>query len=788
MYHTAPSEAQPAGAASDAAGVEIAPGPLAGVRVVDVTTARGELAGRLLADLGAEVVKVEPPAGAEARHLPPHSPGGSLLWAAAGLGKRSVVLDLDVEADRERLLALVRGADVFVESSDPEALAASGLDYARLAEVNPRLVYASITPFGQDGPRSGEASTDLTVEAAGGLVGLQGDGDRPPVPVGYPQASFHAAAQAAADIVIALNERAASGLGQHLDTSMQDAVVWTLLNATGYPPNEGREAPYTGDERTAERPRLGRLVLGTLNLIPCADGYVLVNVGAGAFGARVWREAVRWTAEHAVDDSAGIDLRLAEVDWSTWQTRIASGTVPEDLALAAVDAVWEAMARRPKRELIAWAVEHDLMVAPVNDIPDLVADPHLHARGYWTRVGGRLHPGAPVLLSRTPMAPRRPAPDLGEAQPHIDAWTAEAAPPAPPAPDGPRREAFDGLHVLDLSWIGVGPIITKALADHGATVVRVESATRPDILRLAPPFKDGVAGMDRAQFWADYNTSKLGLALNLATPGGIELALRLVAWADVVVDSFTPGTLLRLGVDAAALCEARPDLVWLSTCLRGQTGPDATFAGFGQQGSAIAGLHGITGWPDRPPAGTWGAYTDMVAPHYGVAALAAAILERRTTGLGQRIDLSQTETGIHFIEPLVLDYTVNGHVPTRPGHDSATACPHGVYAVRGHERYVAIAVETPQQWRALREVTALAAFEGGAYDTLTARIDARARIDAAVAAWCAPLDGHDVERRLLAAGVPASRVLRPGELYDDPQLRHRGFFVTHDHAVMGPTP
>ena len=239
-----------------------------------------------------------------------------------------------------------------------------------------------------------------------------------------------------------------------------------------------------------------------------------------------------------------------------------------------------------------------------------------------------------------------------------------------------RQSAFAGLKVADFAWVGVGPMISKALADHGACVVHVESRTRVDVLRRLPPFKDGEAGLDRSQFMANFNTSKLGLTLDLATDGGLALARRLADWADVVLESFTPGTMQKFGLDYATLSRKRPELVMLSTCLRGQTGPESTYAGFGGQGAALSGLHSITGWPDREPWGPWGAYTDFINPRFGVAALSAALIHRQRTGEGQYIDLAQTEAGIRFLEPLVLDYTKNGRVAGLTGHDSAYACPH----------------------------------------------------------------------------------------------------------------
>jgi benzylsuccinate CoA-transferase BbsE subunit len=266
-------------------------GPLRGVRVIDVATERAELSGRVLADLGAEVIKVEPPGGAAARSFPPwDSPGvgaasDSLYWAAVALGKQSVVIDFEQEQGREQLLRLAASADVFIESEDPGVMARRGLGYEALSGVNPGLVYVSVTPYGQTGPHAGRPATELTVEAAGGLLGLQGDGDRPPVPVGYPQAAFHAGLQAAADAIIALNERLRSGMGQHLDVSMQAAMVWTLMNATGYPPNTGGDPPTTGEARAGPPLELAPGVAFP-HVWPCKDGYVQMTVSLGSLGAR----------------------------------------------------------------------------------------------------------------------------------------------------------------------------------------------------------------------------------------------------------------------------------------------------------------------------------------------------------------------------------------------------------------------------------------------------------------------------------------------------------------------
>ena len=329
-------------------------------------------------------------------------------------------------------------------------------------------------------------------------------------------------------------------------------------------------------------------------------------------------------------------------------------------------------------------------------------------------------------------------------------------------------------------------MISKALADHGALVVHVESASRPDVLRRLPPMK-GEPGLDRSQFMANFNTSKLGLALDLSKDEGRALARRLADWADVVVESFTPGTMKKFGLDYETLSRDRPELVMLSTCMRGQTGPQSGYAGFGGQGAALSGLYAITGWPDRPPSGPWGAYTDFINPRFGVAALVAALIHRERTGRGQQVDLSQTEAGIRFLEPALLDYTVNGRVAGPRGAATEHACPSAAFKTAGTERYIAIAVETAAQWSALRRLAPLGDFATEDFDRLSVRCEQREKIEARLAEWCATREGFELARELQRVGVPAHAVLRPTDLYENEQLAHRGFFVTLDHAEMGPT-
>jgi crotonobetainyl-CoA:carnitine CoA-transferase CaiB-like acyl-CoA transferase len=779
---------------------------LHGVRVLDLATPRCELAGRTLAELGAEVLKLEPPEGAAARLLPPFddATGASLYWAALGMGKRSAVVDVKTLQGQETVRRLAERADVLIESWGSGGLQSLGLGYAALSAINPRLIYASASPFGLEGPKAAWPATDLTLEAMSGRLGLQGDFDRQPLPVGYPQASFHVGARLAADIVIALNERELSGLGQHLDASMLEAMTLTLMNGTGYPHYTGGDPPGFGDDRGQPPAGRGAAMLGRSE---CADGFVIVTPTSNANVVKSLPATVLPELREQGLAPKGLD----GIDWDAWGAAFRAGEASDAEVAAAFDAVRAFFRLHTKAELMRWAWEADVHLGPVNTPADLLSNPHFEAKGYWRKVGPYVHPGPSIDMSRTPLCFGREAPALGAEQRFMEEWLSgagdDAIKPSPSKGEGWERaraprageaiervqtprlgEAFAGLKVLDLGWVAVGPITSKALADHGAHVVRVESSTRVDYVRTLQPFKDGVVGINRSHFMNNLNTSKLGVALNFATKEGRELLHRLARWADVIVENYTPGTMRRLGIDYESLSKEKPELIVLSTSLLGSSGPWSSFAGYGPHGSGISGLYGLTGWPDRAPSGPNGPYTDVIAPHYTVAALAAAIFERRRSGRGQHVDVSQVESAIHFIEPLVLDYTVNGRVAGPQGLDSATACPHGVYPALGTERYVAIACETAAQWRALCGIAPLDEFNDAKYEDLQARLDVRERIDAALAAWTRGLERYEVERRCIDAGVPAAVVQRMTEVVADPQLAARDYFQVLDHGEIGPTP
>jgi crotonobetainyl-CoA:carnitine CoA-transferase CaiB-like acyl-CoA transferase len=349
--------------------------------------------------------------------------------------------------------------------------------------------------------------------------------------------------------------------------------------------------------------------------------------------------------------------------------------------------------------------------------------------------------------------------------------------PAAPA----RARALAGIRVVELGFAAAGPLVGKYLANFGAEVIRLESRLAADVFRTTyPPFKDGVVEPDRAAMFAFYNDGKRSATLNLKHPTGVALARALIGKADVFVESFTPGTVARLGLGAETLRAENPGLIALSSCNQGQTGPHAFHPGYGSQLSALAGFVQLLGEPDSTPVLLYGPYIDYIAVGYGAIAVLAALERRKRTGAGCTIDMSQYEAGLQFLTPTILEFAANGRIPGRAGNADVVAAPHGVYRCAGPDRWVALSVWTDAEWRALRDATGI---DGPA--TAVDRRAARGRLDERVGAWTATRDREDVVNLLRSKGLRVAPVLAISELFSDPQLAHRGMWPSVTHPTIG---
>ena len=761
--------------------------PLSSYRVLDLTSGGAALAGQTLADLGADVILIEPPGGVPERHEGPFfrdrpDPNASIGFWALHRNKRSISLDLEQSGGRESFRRLASSADLVLESMPPRWLDERRLGYRALSELNPRLSVVSITPFGESGPRAHWAATDLTLTAASGVMIQTGDEDRPPLTCSVPQAFLNAGADAAVAAVLALAERWNSGRGQHASVSAQTSMMMTTQSyvlAHGW-----------GDQQIQ---RLGGGVrAGPIRIrlvYPCKDGYVnftfLFGPALGPFTARMFQ----WMCEEGFADEATRDK-----DWVGFGAAIVSGAEPLSELERCAGLIEGFTRAHTKAELYRAAFERRVLIVPLSDAADLLQSKQLREREFWVPIRHEElgvtvdYPGPSVKLSRTPLQVRRRPPLLGEHQQEV--LEEERPPLSPPQTAGSdeRRLPLAGLRVLDFTWVCAGPAITKMLADYGATVIRVETGKKLDALRTGGPYKDRVPDIEGSAGYANLNVGKLGLGFDLSVPAARELVLRLVEWSDVVVENFTPKAMQAWQLDYEHLRRVKPELIMVSSCLYGQTGPDAMLAGYGTMGAALAGFGHLTGWADRAPCAPFGAYTDYVSPRFATCSILAALEHRRRTGQGQRIDCSQIEASIQMIGSAMLDYQVNERMPRAEGNAHPSYAPSGVYPVRGEDRWVALAAPQPEDWAELCKLAARGWQSDARFATPDARLRHRAELDLAIATWTRDLEVADLEAALQAVSVPVHRVSTDADYLEDPQLRALEHFVWLDHPLLGSVP
>ncbi len=349
-------------------------------------------------------------------------------------------------------------------------------------------------------------------------------------------------------------------------------------------------------------------------------------------------------------------------------------------------------------------------------------------------------------------------------------------------------QSLKGIKIVEFAAFAAGPAVGKHLADHGATVVHVESQVRPDGFRAHyPPYKDNIHGLNRSGLFALCNNDKLDITLNLKAPGATELAKKIVAWADVVIENFSPGTMARLGLAYEDLKKVKPDLIMLSSSNMGQTGPHAHHAGFGSQLSSLAGFTNLTGYPDGSPQILYGPYIDYIAVAYGAVAILAALDYRKRTGRGNHIDTAQYETGLQYLAPILLDYKINGRVAARNANRDPQAAPHGAYPCQGDDMWCALSVHSDAEWQAFRQVMGDPKWSSDKkFAALEGRKANEDELDERVGAWTSGFAARALMEKLQKAGVKAGVVNRMCDVYDDPQLKQRPQWVELEHPEIGP--
>jgi len=346
---------------------------------------------------------------------------------------------------------------------------------------------------------------------------------------------------------------------------------------------------------------------------------------------------------------------------------------------------------------------------------------------------------------------------------------------------------FDGVKVLCFTYAGTANIAMRVLGMYGATVVRVESKSRPCNLRVSGPFRDNQPGLNRSGYYAMYNNDRYSIAVDMKHPKARRVIDGLLLWADIVAENFSPGTVERLGVDYAAVKAVNPEVVYLSISSQGQIGPYREMPSYGPQLQAFTGHVYMTGWPDRVPDQIGQSYPDFITPVYACAAVIAALDYKRRTGKGQYIDQANVEPTVHWLAPAILDYTANKVVEDRAGNSVPYAVPHNAYPCKDEDSWCAIAVMTDAEWLNLCKVMGKPELATDPmFATLLDRKKNEARLDSIIGEWTANLTSGEVMEKLQAAKVSAGKVMNMQEIVEDEQLRHRGFYKTLDHPEMGP--
>lgn len=752
--------------------VEDSDGALAGYRVLDLADSKGHFCGKVLADLGAEVIKIEKPSGDDTRRLGPFKgdvphPEGSLYFLNFNTNKKSVTLDLESPQGQEAFRKLVRRADALIESFPPGTMERLGLSYRSLREINPGLVMASITGFGPTGPYKDYQAPDIVCFAMGGLMSLCGNPDQPPLAAPWEQTYQLASIHAAYGVLLALYHRLATGLGQHVEVSLQEVQASLQYMIVNYSAN------------ALILPRLGGRVTTTgaapCGIYPCKDGYAHFFVLAPWH----WKAFLEWIGQPEA---------LSAPVWSNRHFRAQNIDVIDPF-------VRDFAAPYSKAELYEQGQARHLPLAPVNTPKDFAEDIHTQARGYFVEVehpyvGRHKYPGAPYKLSATPWRIRRPAPLIGQHNAEILAERLEAPSKGLPTselpPLGAARGALTGVRVLDFTQAIAGPVMTKMLAEHGAEVIKVESSTHQQRGR-GSPYGDARVALQQAVTFADNNRNKKNISVNMGTAKGRDLIKRLVKISDVVAENFSPRVMQGWNLDYPHLREIKPDIVMASLPGFGLTGPRRNYLSVASTVMAVTGMYHLWAYPEVPePVGPSSLHPDYVAAAHGAVAVMAALHHRARTGQGQLIDLAQMEAMASLLGPVYLGYFVNGRVPQPLGNRSPYAAPCGCYRCRGYDRWCVIAVGSEEQWRAFcRAIGEPSWTKEARFSDLAGRLAHHDELDQRVEEWTVQHTPYQVMRTLQGAEVAAGAVQNMEDLYHDIHLRQRGFIVPIDHPDTG---
>jgi crotonobetainyl-CoA:carnitine CoA-transferase CaiB-like acyl-CoA transferase len=720
--------------------------PLDGMRVIDLSDGVAAVAGRLLADLGADVVLVEPPEGLASRRAQPRHDGHGLRFATEHFNKRGIVLDLSSAQQRDTLLRLTDAADLVLESWPVGELDALGVGPGTMRRRNPALVVVSITGFGQTGPYRGWRSSEPVLLAMSSVLTRSGAPHREPLLPPGEMIGQTAAIHCAFAALLAYYRARRTGQGEYVDCSLLDLAVQDL------DPGFGMGGSASGGRRLSEQPP-GRPDLRFLYpIIACADGYVRMFIGS----AKQWRALVGWMGNPPEFSDPALDqMGTRHRNWATIRPGI------EKL-----------FADKTRDEIVARGAELGIAVAALHTAGEMLDNDHVLQRESfaWVEIAPNLHGAIAngcIAFDGTRMGFLHRAPRLGE---HTAEVTSDTHHRQPRTHVTSHLRPLDGIRVLDLGVIVVGGESGRELADQGADVIKVENRAFVDGMRQGD--RPGRCGYN----FAVGNRGKRSLGLNLRSDAGKKLFGRLVAKSDVVLTNFRPGTMESLGLGYDALRTVNARIIMVESSAFGASGEWATRMGYGPLVRAAVGLTALWRHPDAPDA--FGddntVYPDHAAARAGAAAVLAALIQRERTGTGCRIELSQMDTVFMQLATQYLRESLLPETLVAAGNSGEFDAPSGLYRCVGEDAYCAVSIDGDGDWALL--ATAIDRPDLAAnpdYGTAAGRLAHRAELDAAVAQWMAPLTPAQAQHILQDAGVAAGAAAHVRDLLTDPHLAAR---------------
>ena len=739
---------------------------LKGFRALDLTDLSGQLCGRVLADLGMEVIKIEPPGGDPVRDSPPFitSADGkrlSTVFAHLNAGKASKVLDLHAEAGRAELCELVKHADVIIESFQPGDLDAKGLGYKDLAAINPRLVMASITGFGQTGPKKNLACNDLVALAESGFLYISGDPSLPPVKPPETQAYYFASLFAAAGLLAALYRRERTGRGDHVDASMQETLA-TQEHIIRLWANEQQIAKRAGSQHGSVAPA---------KIFSCKDGFVYLYVTR-----QHWKLFLSLWKNHP-----------PAFDAPDWLNNLYRRAHADELN-PAVEAFLSGFTMA---EITEFLQAKGIPCVPVNTPLGFASDEQVRERGFMAPVehagfDKTKQPAIPFIIDGA-------RPPVGSV-PVLDSWQpsiaiANESEGTKISSSGrnekqPGNGPLEGMRIVSFDHVLAGPYGTTILAELGADVIKVESSKGG-----MDPFRFFGTGEDPnlSPRFLEFNRNKRSFTVNLKHPKGQTVLHDLVAKADAVLDNYSVDVVERIGLAYDQLRKVNRDIINLRMPGLGTTGPKRHFSTVGVNITAFTGLTYLWNHPGvtHPPIGSQTVFPDYVSGTLCAIIIISGVLYRERHKRGAFIDLGQSEATAFMIGAHLMEAASSGKNPEPSGNVSPSVAPHGCYRCLGEDRWCVLAAENEQQWAALAKIVGSGMIDEPRFTTNAERLRNREALDALIGDWTRNKDAFALRDELQSEGIPCGVVQTGEDLVNDPHLQQRGFIVAVDNPRLG---